>query len=281
MPAVTRDRYDALVFDLDGTLLDGKARLTDRTKAAVARVRALGYQVVLATGRSLGGTKPVHEELGLDTAICCYNGAWIGPRDGGEVWHYAPIPDGLVVPVRSVEARARFLFRHHREHKWTGPIGSPEHRRIAAWYTNVLEAHPSEHPQTDLLRVSMFFDGHSATDEAWGTLPPEARETLHREVFPMSIFPEFEDVSLVLCEVQRRGRGKAEVFRWLSEAHGIDPARVVAVGDQANDVTLLDGAGFAVSMGNGVPAVQALADLVIGDHREEGVARFLEDEVAA
>ena len=53
------------------------------------------------------------------------------------------------------------------------------------------------------------------------------------------------------------------------------------MGDQANDVTLLDGAGFAVSMGNGVPAVRALADLVIGDHREEGVARFLEDEVAA
>jgi hypothetical protein len=83
----------------------------------------------------------------------------------------------------------------------------------------------------------------------------------------------------VLCEVQR-GRGKAEVFRWL-EAHGIDASRVVAVRDQSNDVSMLDGAGLAVSMGNGIPTVKALADLVIGDHREEGVARVLEDEVAA
>jgi hydroxymethylpyrimidine pyrophosphatase-like HAD family hydrolase len=80
--------------------------------------------------------------------------------------------------------------------------------------------------------------------------------------------------------VQRRGRGKAEACRWLSESRGIPPARVVAVGDQCNDVPLLREAGLAVAMGNAVPAARAEADLVIGDHREEGVARFLDDHVA-
>ena len=55
----------------------------------------------------------------------------------------------------------------------------------------------------------------------------------------MAIFPDFEDVGLVLCEVQGRGKGKAEVFRLLEERHGVPASRVVAVGDQQNDVPML------------------------------------------
>ena len=188
----------------------------------------------------------------------------------------------MLSSLACVERRARFLFRHHKESKYTHRIASHDHRRVAAWYTNVVEVDPpaSGLPTRDLVRVSLFFDGHAATEEAWGELAPDARESLHREVFPMSIFPEFEDVGLVLCELQRRGRGKAEVFRWLSERHGIPASRVVAAGDQQNDVVMLEGAGLAVSMGNGVPAVRAAADLVIGDHKDDGLARWLEAELS-
>jgi Cof subfamily protein (haloacid dehalogenase superfamily) len=282
MPLVTRDTHDALVFDLDGTLLDGRGEVTPRTKAAVARARAAGYVVLLATGRSLSGTRGVHAALGLDTPVVAYNGAWVGPTDGGDPWHYAPIPDALVSAVGGAERRARFAFRHQRESKFTRRAGCDEHRRLVAWYTNVVEVdgEPAALPASDLLRFSLFYAGPDDTEEAWQALPEEARETLHREVFPLSIFPDFADVSLHLCEVQRRGRGKAEACRWLEESRGIPPERVVAVGDQCNDVPLLRAAGLAVVMGNGVPAARAEADLVIGDHREEGLARFLDDHVA-
>src|SRR5262249_11006629 len=82
MPTVTRDRYDALVLDLDGTLLDRRGKLSDPTRRAVRRARDAGYLVVIATGRSLSGAKAVHQDLGLDTALCAYNGAWIGPAGG-------------------------------------------------------------------------------------------------------------------------------------------------------------------------------------------------------
>ena len=281
MPTVTRDHFDALVFDLDGTLLDGAGRLSDRSRAAVVRAAAAGYLVVLATGRSLAGVRDVHAALGLDTDVCAYNGAWIGPVDGTAPWHYAPIPDSMLSGVTHVEERARFHFRHQGEHKYTRRIDTHDHRRVAAWYRNVVEVGPpaASLPARDLVRVSAFFEGHEASDDAWGTLSADAKETLHREVFPMSIFPEFHDLSLVLCEVQRKGRGKAEVFRWLSERHGIPAARVVAAGDQQNDVQLLEGAGLAVSMGNGIPALREAADLVIGDHRDDGLARWLEADV--
>jgi Cof subfamily protein (haloacid dehalogenase superfamily) len=282
MPTVTRDRFDALVLDLDGTLLDGRGHLTPRARDAVGRARDVGYVVILATGRSLAGTRDVHKELGLDTPVCAYNGAWVGPAEGGAPWHYAPIPDGLVHHVGRVEDAACFHFRHHGEHKYTARVATDHHRRVAGWYRNVVEVEPGvrDFPQRDLLRVSVFFDGEAATDAAWNALSPTAREGLHREVFPLAMFPDFEDLGLWLCEVQRRGRGKAEALRWLSEVRGIPASRVVAAGDQANDLPLLRDAGLAVAMGNAVPAVMGLAHVVVGHHRDEGLARWLEDEVA-
>ena len=283
-PLVSRDRFDAFVFDLDGTLLDGAARLTDRTVRAVRALKAAGYVVVLATGRSLAGAREVHDALGLDTQICAYNGAFIGGHDGLDPWHYAPIPDAALADLRTLERGARFLFRHTGERKFTARAAADDlHRRVAAWYTNVehVEGGPAALPSRDLVRVSLFFEGAEAVEAAWADLPPAAREALHRETFPMAIFPGFDDVALHLCEVQRRGNGKAEVYRYLLERHGIGAHRVVAVGDQRNDLSLLRDAGLPVAMGNAVEELRALARLVIGDHRDDGVARFLEEHVLA
>jgi Cof subfamily protein (haloacid dehalogenase superfamily) len=287
VPPVTRSRFDAFLLDLDGTILDGRGALSGPTREAVARLTDEGYVVVLATGRSPAGTREVHRALGLSTEACCYNGSWIGRLDapGDAPFHYAPIPDDVVPHLEPLERRARHGFRHHGEHKYTRRSADESHRRIARWFTNVVEveALPGEAlcplPGRDLLRVSVFFDDLAATDAAWTALSDGARAALDRQTFPMAIFPDFEDVSLHLCEVQRKGRGKAEAYRLLSERCGIDPSRVVAVGDQRNDLPLLAEAGLAVCMGNAVPELREQADLVIGDHREDGFARFVATHV--
>lgn len=280
-PTVSRAHFDAFVFDLDGTLLDAHARLSTRTLRCVRALVDEGWLVVLATGRSLAGTREIHDALGLSTQICAYNGAWIGGRDGIDPWHYDPIPDGLVPDLRGLEGRARFLFRHCGARKFTARPTDPLHVRVANWFAAV-EAVDAAHgplPERDLVRVSLFFDGRPAVDAAWGALSPAAQAGLHRQTFPMAIFPGFEDVDLHLCEVQRKGRGKAEVYRYLAEHHGVPAHRVVAVGDQLNDLPLLRDAGLPVAMGNAVDELRAIARLVIGDHRDDGIARFLEETV--
>jgi hydroxymethylpyrimidine pyrophosphatase-like HAD family hydrolase len=282
VPRVTRDRYDAFLVDLDGTLLDGQGTLDDGSRTAVARLLDAGYVVVIATGRSRAGTQEIHRALGLSTEACCYNGSWIGRFDGEPPFHYAPIPDDLVPGLLPLERRARHRFRHHGDHKYTSRCGDASHQRIARWFTKVVEVDEDgggRLPDRDLVRVSAFFDDLGATEDAWGALPEDARRSLARETFPMAIFPGFEDVSLHLCEVQRKGRGKAEAYRLLADRYGVPASRVVAVGDQQNDLSLLGEAGLAVSMGNGVPALREVADLVIGDHREGGFARWIASEL--
>ncbi len=278
---ITRASYDALVFDLDGTLLDGAGQVTAAARAQLSRARDLGFLVFLATGRSLAGSKDIHADLGLDTEIVAYNGAWIGHRGAAAPWHYAAIPDDLVAHLHPVESRAAFHFRHQRESKFTHRTSHPEHPKVMGWFRNVVPVDPATTPlpHDDLLRVSLFYGTREACDEGWHALSDDARARLHREVFPMSLFPEFADVDLVLTEIQRKGRGKAEALRLLAERYGVPAARVVAFGDQHNDLPLLREVGLPIAMGNAIPQAKEVAHHVIAPHTDDGVARFLADHL--
>lgn len=271
-----RERFDAILIDLDGTLLDGAGRLTARSVAAVARLARAGLLPIVCTGRSVPGSRRMHRELGLTTPLVAYNGGWIGPADGPPL-RYHPIEDAHVPHVLSTERRASFSFRHQGETKYAAPVEHEHFRRVSGWYENVVHLPGHQHlPTTDLMRVSLFFESHEAIEAAWEALPPGAREALHRETFPLSIFPDFPDCPLVLCEVQRRGRGKAAALDFLREHLGILPQRTVAVGDQTNDLPMLREAGLAVVVENAVPEARALAHLVIGHHAQEGLAAWVE-----
>lgn len=271
-----RERYDAVLLDLDGTLLDGTGRLTPRSVAAVRLLERAGLLPIVCTGRSVPGSRRVHRDLGLSSPLVAYNGGWIGPADGPPL-RYHPIDDAHVPHVADTERRASFSFRHQGETKYTAPAAHAHFDRVRGWYENVVqvESH-GELPSTDLMRVSLFFDDAEATEAAWTALPGHARERLHRETFPLSLFPDFPDSPLVLCEIQRRGRGKAAALDFLAEHLGIPPARTVAVGDQLNDLPMLREAGLAVVVENAVPEARALAHLVIGHHADEGLAAWVE-----
>lgn len=276
-----RDRFDAILLDLDGTLLDGDARLTERTLRAVRQLCDAGFFVVLCTGRSLAGTRPIHEQLGLTTPVVTYNGSWIGQL-GQEPVRYRPIAAGALPGVFQAEAEAFFSFRHRRDRKYTVMTAHPDHDSVARWYENVVRLdHESQLPHEDLLRVSMFFDEQAfapgeGTGTVWWRLPEATRQALRLESFPLRIFPGYRDSTLLLFEVQGAGQGKAEAFEWLASEHGIHAERTIAVGDQHNDITMLAGAGLAVAMGNAVLEARAQAHLVIGHHAEEGIAEWIE-----
>jgi len=276
-----RERFDAILLDLDGTLLDARSRITPRTRRAVRELQDAGLFVVLCTGRSVAGTRPIYERLGLDTPLVAYNGSWIGYLDG-EPSHYIPIPDAHLDALFDAEREAHFSFRHRAEQKYTVMTDHPEHRQVAAWYENVVRANGhDELPDADILRVSMFFDGDDFPEgevrrTLWQKLPAHARPDLRHEVFPLSLFPEYEFSTLHLFEVQGFSRGKAEALDWLLREHDIPASRTIAVGDHMNDLSMLEEAGLAVTPRSAVAEARARAHLIIGHHAEEGVAEWVE-----
>ena len=72
-----RRAYDAILLDLDGTLVDAQDRIHPRTREALAAAAARGVRVRIATGRSELATIPVLDDLGLREPAVVFNGAGI------------------------------------------------------------------------------------------------------------------------------------------------------------------------------------------------------------
>lgn len=284
IPGLTRlrDAYEAVLIDLDGTLLDGRSQLTERTRRAVRSLVDHDFLVVLCTGRSVAGTRPTWRALGLESAIVAYNGAWIGPPDGPPE-RYIPIPDAHVQALLRQEREAAFAFRHHREAKYTVMTRHPDHEPVARWFENVVRAaRPGDLPTFDLMRLSLFFCEQAlppgeVQDVLRARLPEATRQAVRTECFPLRIFPPYRTSSLHLFEVQGGSRGKAEAYAWLRERHGVPAERTIAVGDQRNDLGMLAGAGLAVAPANAIPQAKAHAHVLVGHNAEEGLAAWIED----
>ena len=84
-----------------------------------------------------------------------------------------------------------------------------------------------------------------------------------------------------LVEGTAQGVDKGSGLRKLCELLGIRPARVLAIGDNDNDIPLLQAAGYGVAMGNCTPGLRAVADWVAPSVSEDGVAVALEKLVLA
>jgi hydroxymethylpyrimidine pyrophosphatase-like HAD family hydrolase len=242
----------------------------------VRRLVETGFHVLLCTGRSVGGTRDVWDTLGLETVVVAFNGAWIG-RPGATPWRCQPIPDDLVHELARTESHAHFFFRHDRHRKYAVSRSHALYDRVAHWYRDVIHVEDERRlPRVYVMRTSCYFGGNGHHERGWEALPDHARDRLHRETYPLSIFPAFADTDLVLCEVQADGRGKAEAFVYLREVLDVPAARTIAVGDQHNDLTMLAEAGLAVSVANGIARVREQAHLVIGPHDDHGVAAWVE-----
>jgi Cof subfamily protein (haloacid dehalogenase superfamily) len=63
----------------------------------------------------------------------------------------------------------------------------------------------------------------------------------------------------------------------IARHHDVHPRQIVAIGDDVNDIPMIEGAGLGVAMGNARPEVLAVANRVIGPNHEEGLAAFLEE----
>src|SRR3569623_2488438 len=70
-------RYRLLAIDIDGTLVNSRDELTDRTRQALRRATESGRRSVLATGRRYSRALPLVEPLGLDAPLGTARGAII------------------------------------------------------------------------------------------------------------------------------------------------------------------------------------------------------------
>jgi HAD superfamily hydrolase (TIGR01484 family) len=128
---VTDRAYDALVLDIDGTLLDERGRVPPRVAHALARARAAGVLVTLATGRSHHATRPLMRELELDAPAVVFNGsALYCPREDRLIERRV-LPDAFVAQLQALaELRDLLALVEHGDARYARAAGAEPSGRI-------------------------------------------------------------------------------------------------------------------------------------------------------
>ena len=78
-------------------------------------------------------------------------------------------------------------------------------------------------------------------------------------------------------EITSENVDKWNALAWLTEKIGISSEEVIAIGDNVNDKLMIENAGLGVAMGNSAPYIQEVADKVVANNNEDGVAQAIEE----
>ncbi len=84
-----------------------------------------------------------------------------------------------------------------------------------------------------------------------------------------------------MCELLRHDASKWTAIRYLAKLWRIEPQEICAVGDDVNDIPMIRHAGLGVAMGHAGAEVLTAADLITGDHEQDGVAMLVDDVLLA
>ena len=284
-------------LDLDGTLLNHEGQVTPRTRAALQAASDRGVVIVPTTGRPLGNLPPVVAQLpGVRYAITS-NGAavWdLGSDPLGAVYsRYANAaerqtsePTCLLRRLMPVET-AREVFGIFMEYNGGMSVFSDgysikEQSGVDFMAARWARLHSTEARQPNDGRFLVVRDlgewmsRHAHEVEKFCMFFHSVKEA--QQYLPR--FTAIEGVEVVQgspdnIEVTAAGVNKGESLLALADHLGIPREATLAVGDSENDRAMLEKAGVAAVMANGMEHIRKLADIVSeNDNDHDGVAEI-------
>ena len=271
--------FRLLALDIDGTLLDSRGELRQRTIRAIAHASEAGIRSVLCTGRRFRRARPIGEALGLNAPLVCNSGAVVKePISGRTLWR-ADFPAELLISILQVfqdrgENVIGFSDRENEDWDFVASRKSTDcehfdqfvrmnlsHARIDSDWTT------RDDPHFHICAIgnrSNMLDAESAILDRLGD---RVRTFVQKS-------PAY---SGTMCEVLRADASKWSAVMHVADLWGILPSEICAIGDDMNDLPMIEGAGFGVAMAHAPESVRDAADHVTLGNDEDGVALFIEE----
>ena len=278
-------KYRIIGVDLDGTLLNDRNEVSEANRAAIAKARAAGALVVPCTGRawreSRLALKSVSDLLEMGVFV---GGAAISDMVTGK-----SIDISVIEPHLAMEL-VRFLYDLpeavlvFRDANLVGHdylvTGRGSLTPNTEWWFQATQAKVQFQRDITLddlhhtLRVGIVA-AVSQMNRVTAALRDKFTGRIVMQSFQAVQMPDPAE-SMHVLEVFGWGVDKWRGLRWLADQRGLDASQVAVIGDEVNDVAMLESAGCGIAMGNAIDAVKAVADHVTLENEASGVGVAIE-----
>ena len=275
---VTLSNIRLLATDIDGTLLNPQFQISEGDLTALRRAHAAGIEIVLVTGRRHTFALPIAKQLGFDLWLISSNGA-VTRSLSGETFHRDMMPTETCRKVcRAMqEFRGNTVLTFDQETKGAIVLERMDElgASIRRWLEKNMEYIEFVVPIEKALvtdPVQAMFCGNmvrmSAALRALEHAGMDGMVTVLRTEYPA------RDLSMI--DVLNAGCSKGHALERWAAYRGYRREEVMAVGDNHNDVEMLEFAGHPVIMGNACEELRARGWRVTRGNHECGVAAAVE-----
>ncbi len=271
--------YKLLALDIDGTLVNLRDEVSPATTAALRRARRAGIKIVLATGRRYSRTLPLVLPLDIDAPLITASGGLIKDPSGHRTLFAARFDRfALLETLRHVAARGYEAVLY----------ADTFDQGFDFWCPRL------DTPSPELGEFLLHNAGCERVDPLVMSAPPEgifAAFAMGTKDQMLALAGELErrlpdDLAIhvlrsprytgFMCEIGVAGVSKWSGVQRLAETWGITDDEICAVGDDVNDIPMIQGAGLGVAIGNALPAVKAAADRIAPPLESDGLATVVE-----
>lgn len=259
--------YRLLALDVDGTVAGKDRRVTSVVRAAVAAAQARGVHITLATGREFRSALRFARDLGLSAPLICSQGAVIKHCVTLDVLHHVPLSGTLaaeaitmlhdtgVCVIANIDDKLYIVEDGPGFASFTRRWGTPDPAHVVVAPNLAVITR-----QTPPTKVIFFGD------------PPIVDRELARMIDHFGEALAFVRSDVTVGEMIAPGLSKGIALATVADTLGVERDQVIAIGDEENDVPMLQWAGLGLAMGNAPDSVKRMAHAVIPSVDEDGVA---------
>lgn len=271
-------RRALMALDLDGTLLLPDQSIPPSAIRALSEAVDRGAAVVITTGRRYRAAIEPLRDLPWPCFVLSHNGALLKDPHTHETIERIDFPAALLgVTWQAILAEGLAPVAHldrfgNPPEIWSIPAdpGTYHAEVLTRRYDGLVAIAPPEHLPPGPVIQLLAFGSPEATSAAADHLDRQFPGALYLHAMQVPPAPSF------VLEVLDPAGGKWPGVQRIAAACGIPLSRVVAVGDDANDLPMLRGAAIGVAMGNATAAALAAADVRVAANDADGIAEAVQ-----
>jgi hypothetical protein len=274
--------FRLLALDIDGTLLNSEFKIAHRDLEALSKLHVDGAEIILCTGRRHTFALPIAGMLGFELWLCTSNGA-VTRSSSGEDFHRDLFAKDIAVSFcqHMCAYRSGTVITFDQETK--GALVVEDFSELSQTVSRWVEVNRDYIELVRPIEASLTRDPVQAM--VCGTLRVMQEAEAHLNTFPQLndvtvLKTQYDHRDLCLLDVLAKDCSKGHaVDRW-AKRRGIPAAQIMAIGDNYNDIEMLDIAGIPVIMGNAAPEMKTRGYLETLSNDECGVAAAIEQVLA-
>ena len=285
--------YKLIAIDLDGTLLNSYGTVSEKNKLALTKAKENGAEIVIASGRSTNSVKNIANDLGICNYIICGNGSLIYDLQKEEIIYDKFIEKKKALQIIDICEQNSIYYNIYTEDMVIAKTLSnnvlfyhqenankPDNKKTKINLVQNIYEYVENLENQNILKITVS-DNDSIIFNGIIRKLREVKDVDVLDVAHMSrkiIKNGTEEVSIgyYYTEITNNNVDKWDAIEYLIKKLNIKKEEVMTIGDNVNDKIMIENAGRGVAMGNSAPYIKKIADIVVADNNQDGVAEAVE-----